>query len=527
MTSRSVPAHMPLSRLNRRRVYLLAVTGFALLLASKGAPALLLLIIGVAAWRYVRGQRRKAWLRKTADRRAFAAVVAVILGWKGDHDHGWVVESWPEPGYEQATGVWLRLRFSPGWPCTPAQRVKVAEMVSDRLGGTWATSVDWTHQRLTLTRQAPPAADPVLPDRLNWVFDPAQPIDRVPIGCRADGSVVVADLTSESPHVLISATTGWGKSSLLSVLVAHVASKGGLVDVCDPKRIGFSHFLGLGSIRVHTDIGSMVGAVEQFKREMDSRYRQMEQGRDVSALPLRLAVIDELGSFRAQVAQQWKGKGQPPTFALIQQILWQGRAARMHMVVACQQASARVLGDTDCRDQFALRVAAGPQSIASSTMLFGGEPMPEITMRKGRAVCGIAAELVPVQLAYLDPARARQIAAAGLARFPADEETGLSVPVPVPTSQPPAPVPQPTSQPTVQPTSDPDMRAVQPTEPTNQQPTAEPAAPIAAGSRGAREPFDMLCRACHATWSSRASAGAVIKCQQCGKRQRVPVGARS
>jgi DNA-directed RNA polymerase subunit RPC12/RpoP len=493
--------------------------------------ALLLVVtfgaVGVAAWRAAQERRRQAERELARPLQTLGEHVAAVLGWGGkanplpaEHE-SWIVEhAWPED--PAASGAVITCRYVKGWQGSDAQLGQLCRQAAVCLGGSWTARVVPGERWVQLTREAAPFE---LPDR--FPYDAlGLSVDQVPIGVRADGSPVIADLTSESPHVLVSASTGWGKTSVLGVLVAHVAAGGGLVDICDPKRVGFTNFRGLPNVRLHVEVGDMIGAVAQFKAEMDERYRQLERGVSVEGLPLRLLVLDEMGSFRGQVRQRWTGKGQPPTFDQVQSILWQGRAARCHVVVAAQQANANVLGSSDCRDQFALRVAAGPQSAASSAMLFGNESLPEVTLRKGRAVVGVGAELTVVQLAFLDPRRAAEIAATGRGRFPAGDAAA-------PVAEPPAPA---TSSPRADP--DPAGRTGADGGPgaaeCGQQPTsahvprADARWSANVGSAPTSPPMTaMICSRCPHAWETRASAGQSIRCPSCGARRRVPKRAGS
>jgi hypothetical protein len=223
------------------------------------------------------------------------------------------------------------------------------------------------------------------------------------------------------------------------VLAAHVCRFGGLVDILDPKRIGYlDAFDGLPNVRIHTEIDGMIAAIDEFRAEMENRYRLIEarQAKEGDFQP-RVLLDDEKGSLTVAIRQWWKadgGKGEAPPLTSQRVILWQGRAAQMYVFTFCQQANLNVIPDSDMRDQYGFRIASGPQSLSSWRMMFSG-PKLRITKRKGRAHVAVGADdPTPVQLARITPQEARDLAAAGVshpavaARRPADRPAAVPGP---------------------------------------------------------------------------------------------------
>lgn len=261
---------------------------------------------------------------------------------------------------------------------------------------------------------------PAAPSAVRYDEAPDRPLEVIPIGKPTSGADrwVEIELAALTPHVLMSAPTGWGKTSTALCLICHTAGRGALVDILDPKRIGYlDAFRGLPHIRIHTDIDNMIGATRDFLEEMERRYRLIEAGvaRTEDFTP-RILVEDEKGSLTVDIKAWWKrqgGKGDPLPMDWQRKILWQGRAARMYVFTFCQQANLNVLRDSDMRDQYGFKIAAGPQSLSSWRMLFGG-PRGRIAKKKGRAFVAIGADdPEPIQLAWIDADEAREIAAAG------------------------------------------------------------------------------------------------------------------
>lgn len=268
---------------------------------------------------------------------------------------------------------------------------------------------------------------PAAPTSVRYDEAPDRPLEIIPIAQTIRGSRwIEIELAALTPHVLMSATTGWGKTSTALVMIGHTAGRGALVDILDPKRIGYlDAFRGIPHIRIHTDIDNMVNALHEFLTEMRRRYQLIEHlvittGASTEEIRRRfqprILVEDEKGSLTVAIKQWWKSqgeKGDPAPLDWEREILWQGRAARMYVFSYAQQANLNVLKDSDMRDQYGFRIAAGPQSPSAWRMLFGG-PRGRITKKKGRAFVAIGYDdPEAVHLAWQDPGPAREMAEAG------------------------------------------------------------------------------------------------------------------
>lgn len=388
---------------------------------------LLLISIGLLAvtilWR-LRGVRRHKRLKTSAPGRMLADKIALLVG----HQHGTTgFVKWPRNA--QATGSIIEIRTHRYWNA-PRKLADMPDIIASIAGGTWVLDRhDGLHDRLYYRRLPLPG---MLPDYYEYDRDGRWPIHRVPFAIDPDGRPVIGDLSSQAPHVLIGGGTGKGKTSTLTVFIAHVTARGGLVDIIDPKYIGYTEaFEGLPNVRVHVDLADAVAAVEEFHADMSERY-QLKRGRadltDSDRFPTRLLVIDEMGSFTSMIREDWldvRDKTDPPsspTERRLQLILWQGRAADMHLVIAAQQANAQVIGSTDKREQFAMRIGCGAPGKRGGPLLFGTDDLPPVDPTvKGRGLACLEGDDVrAVQLAHISEDDARRVAARGglsFARF--------------------------------------------------------------------------------------------------------------
>ncbi|MGW0713090.1 FtsK/SpoIIIE domain-containing protein [Streptomyces sp. NPDC002643] len=300
----------------------------------------------------------------------------------------------------------------------------IQRLVESRFPGQWVMQSNTRKFRLKFVPTKPIPSLVALPD--HWIQTAKKSKEfAVPIGMVDDKTWSFIELESETPHTLVAGATGSGKTVTITMLIAWVLLHGGIVDVIDPKRVGFADhrkgkidLRGLPNVRIHTDPESWEYVVTEYKQSMDRVYADLEAGADIDdrlTYPTRLLVIDEKGAYTRAMRSHWKrkgGKGIPPTFDFEDDILQQGRFARHFLAVGAQQANAYVLRSTDARFNYGAKIGAGPQDAMSWRMLFGGKRQPTPVL-KGRGFWSNGAEPVPIQLTYITQEQVQRMAFAG------------------------------------------------------------------------------------------------------------------
>ena len=190
------------------------------------------------------------------------------------------------------------------------------------------------------------------------------------VGVGATGERIIADL-SQAPHLLISGTTGSGKSAALESMIVGLAMTVPPEDLelvlVDPKRVDLTPFADLPHVRGEV----VVSAVEaerlflSLRATMAKRY-ELFQAAGVSDIAGYRAlgnstrrivvVIDEL----ADLIMSPQGKEIESSLIALAQM---ARAAGVHLVCATQRPSAAVLS-TQLRSQLPTRLAF---AVASAT----------------------------------------------------------------------------------------------------------------------------------------------------------------
>lgn len=177
------------------------------------------------------------------------------------------------------------------------------------------------------------------------------------IGSDEDGIPVLLDL-NDAPHVLIGGTTGSGKSVLLHDIILSLMLKGTPFDtqfvLVDTKIVEFNCYRNSPFLRlpIVTESADIVGALNQIIAIMQDRLRVMasQDLRQWKGASLYI-VIDELAD-----ALMVSGKT-----ACIQltRIAQKGRAAGIHLILATQQPSVRIMPSAlkaNCPTRIGLKV---------------------------------------------------------------------------------------------------------------------------------------------------------------------------
>jgi S-DNA-T family DNA segregation ATPase FtsK/SpoIIIE len=162
---------------------------------------------------------------------------------------------------------------------------------------------------------------------------------------------------AKQPHLLIAGTTGSGKSVCIAAMAAALLLNNtpDLVKMImlDPKMVELSRFNGLPHLLgpVETDTERIIGVLKWCTREMDRRYKLLEEhavrnidnynakfgarrrGRDY--MPHIVIMIDEIGDLMLSRPEE--------TETTITRLAQMARAVGMHLVVATQRPSVDVI----------------------------------------------------------------------------------------------------------------------------------------------------------------------------------------
>jgi S-DNA-T family DNA segregation ATPase FtsK/SpoIIIE len=177
----------------------------------------------------------------------------------------------------------------------------------------------------------------------------------IPLGRGVDGAPLGVDL-STMPHLLIAGTTGSGKSVCIAAMATALVldNTPDLIKLImlDPKMVELSRFNGLPHLLgpVETDLERIIGVLRWCTREMDRRYKLLEEhaARNIEIfnsrlgrrrkdeyLPYIVILVDEIGDLMLTKPEE--------TEKTITRLAQMARAVGMHLVVATQRPSVDVI----------------------------------------------------------------------------------------------------------------------------------------------------------------------------------------
>lgn len=230
------------------------------------------------------------------------------------------------------------------------------------------------------------------------------------LGVDGEGSPITADLASDSPHVLISAASGAGKSVTARSIATQALVKGYTVVILDAKRHSHRWAKSLPGVHYATTMPEIANALVSVAAEMHRRNEVVEQWPgDVESAPVGsriLVLFEEMNATMDSLADLDKqlAKGDYGTTAAFGDVMFLGRAAKVHMVAVSQYADAKTL-KTAWRENFGVRILI-QHSWEAWNMLVpragraGGAPAAPT--QKGRGYVVLNGKARETQLMYMD-----------------------------------------------------------------------------------------------------------------------------
>ncbi|MFG3158060.1 pRL2-11 [Streptomyces sp. NPDC048219] len=262
------------------------------------------------------------------------------------------------------------------------------------------------------------------------------------IGIGSAGRIVTVDLDAESPHILVNASTGGGKSVTLRCIACQMLHHGSLVFVLDTKRISHPWASGLPGVTYCRDIADIHDQLIALGMEGRRRTRVADDlgiDADPKAIgPRLLILLEEVNATMKQLARYWeriRESGDPkvsPAVDALNEILYMGRQLRIHVLLVAQSATARALGGPEVREQFSTRILARYSVNAWRMLAPEVQPVPKSTKHHGRAQVVSGGSARETQILFFTETEAREWATTG------KKAAAAGGPVPVQLHKPPA-----------------------------------------------------------------------------------------
>lgn len=241
------------------------------------------------------------------------------------------------------------------------------------------------------------------------------------LGVTYGNKPVAIDLDTESPHILLSAGTGGGKSSMTRAIAAQLMARGASVTIIDVKRHSHRWARGLNGVQYVRDLGDINQVLCDLGRESHRRniaWDDVGLDDEGPTHPRHVILFEETNATIGALKDWWKNHkepGDPPTCPGIRyygQILFTGRAVQMHVISVSQMATAKDVGGPEIRENFATRVLAR-HTKRNWDMLVPQIPYEPAENHPGRMFVCIGTTAIRTQGIYLSEHEARELAASG------------------------------------------------------------------------------------------------------------------
>jgi hypothetical protein len=245
-----------------------------------------------------------------------------------------------------------------------------------------------------------------------WVEEIASATESAPIiGVGPQKKLVTVDLDGESPHVLMAAGTGGGKSETKKNIVAQLMRHGAQLVVLDPKRHSHKWAKGLPMVDYYRDTEDIHNALVALGEIGTDRTRLTDE-EDEPDLRRILVLVEEANTLLPRLSKYWsenKPKGAPktsPAIAALGEIMFMGRTARMNVLMLAQSGTVRALGGPEIRENFATRILARHTMNAWRMLVPEAPFVPKVSI-KGRLAVVKGATVERVQGFYWTDQEAR------------------------------------------------------------------------------------------------------------------------
>lgn len=178
------------------------------------------------------------------------------------------------------------------------------------------------------------------------------------VGINGEAEATHNDWDHDSPHVLVQATTGGGKTTVARSLLAQALRTGSIGTILDYKRISHRWAKDLPNVGYAKTMSEIGNALCELGREVHRRNAIVdEHGEDADVGPRIVVVFEELNATMGELMKMSRRipAGTYTAMDGLRDVLFMGRAARVHMVGLMQFPDFRIISQA-LMECFSLRI---------------------------------------------------------------------------------------------------------------------------------------------------------------------------
>jgi len=217
------------------------------------------------------------------------------------------------------------------------------------------------------------------------------------LGQTVDGRKMWMDLT-QNPHLIVSGTTGSGKSCLLHNIIANVFNySGAKLFLMDPKNIEFSEYDRRikDKVNVVYSYEESLFMLDNLLEIMETRYSLLRKGKNITDFPYILLIVDEFADLIMQ-------DNEDQFYNKLCRLAQKCRAARIHIILSTQRPSVNIINGT-IKANFPARIACRVASQVDSKVILDTGGAENLLGQGDALIRDNFRQLERFQIAYTTP----------------------------------------------------------------------------------------------------------------------------
>lgn len=217
------------------------------------------------------------------------------------------------------------------------------------------------------------------------------------LGEAIDGKLIKMDLT-QNPHMIVSGTTGSGKSVLLHNIIYNVLSNCNNTNIVlmDPKNIEFEDYKNkINNVFVRNSFIDCLETLRYLVDVMEYRYNLLSRGVKSKHLPHIVVIIDEFADLIMQDNEDRE------FYKYLCRLAQKSRAAKINIILATQRPTVDIINGT-IKANFPARIACRTSSAVDSRVVLDSKGAENLLGKGDALLKDNTRNLERFQAAYID-----------------------------------------------------------------------------------------------------------------------------
>jgi len=350
------------------------------------------LLVLLAIWRADRWRRVRTFRRQVVE--PVAAGVSAVLKVDRIVGQGHRVVDIPRD-FRDRDEAKIIVKLPHEWIGQEGDKTRLVQVVSSRIN-VEELDASWTfhggHPHVTLSIPPKPPASVLLAD----VQAMAEAVEdtSIMLGIGARGKREDLSLIMESPHFLLAAASGAGKSEFLAFLVAQLMRRGFGIGVADAKFTSLMWLRRIPGVLYASESEDLHNFLIWLDQELLRRARIVSSSPDTEKAAASLTpiavILEEINGASNRLRSYWRSirsNNDPimsPALTALGNLANMGREMRVHVFMVGQSVTAKSTGGPEGRESFGARALARATAKQWAMLAPQIKPAPVKRNRPGR-----------------------------------------------------------------------------------------------------------------------------------------------